>query len=125
MRLKIEGGTARHDQPSLCLSCRYAMIARGVSLRHEVLECRRLSEPHNRLTFTVTFCNGYVDRGHPTISETEEIAGGSLRAHRRLALMRPTRRPTSPKTEKSRCRQRRCEKGASTEAEPTLHARAV
>lgn len=74
MRLRIEGGTARHDQPSLCLSCRYATIVKGVSLRQEIVECRRLSEPHNRVAFPVTFCNGYIDRGHPSISEMEEIA---------------------------------------------------
>jgi hypothetical protein len=74
MRLRIEGGTARHDTPSLCLSCRYATVVKGVSLRQEIIECRRLSDPQNRITFPVTFCNGYIDRGHPTIQEMEEIA---------------------------------------------------
>jgi hypothetical protein len=74
MRLRIKGGTARHDQPSLCLSCRYATVVKGVSLRQEIIECRRLSDPHNRITFPVTFCNGYIDRGHPTIQEMEETA---------------------------------------------------
>jgi hypothetical protein len=74
MRLRIEGGTTRHDQPSLCLSCRYATVVRGVSLRDEIVECRRLSEPHNRIGFPVTFCTGYIDRTHPSISEMEEIA---------------------------------------------------
>jgi hypothetical protein len=74
MRLSIEGGTARHDGPSLCLSCRYATIVRGVSLRHEIVECRRLSEPRNRIVFPVTFCSGYLDRQHPSIGEMEDLA---------------------------------------------------
>jgi len=74
MRLRIEGGTTRHDQPSLCLSCRYATVVRGTSLRDEVVECRRLSDPHNRITFPVTFCNSYINRGHPTVQEMEDMA---------------------------------------------------
>lgn len=74
MRLRIEGATARHDQPSLCLSCRYATVVRGASLREEIVECRRLAEPRNRITFPVTFCNGYIDRGHPTVQEMEDLA---------------------------------------------------
>jgi hypothetical protein len=74
MRLRIEGGTARHDQSSLCLSCRHATVVKGVRLREEIVECRRLAEPHNRITFPVAFCNGYINRGHPSISEMEEIA---------------------------------------------------
>jgi hypothetical protein len=73
MRLRVEGGTARHDQPSLCLSCRYAAVVKGLSLRHEIVKYRRLSEPHNRVAFPVTFCNGYIERGHPSIGEMQEI----------------------------------------------------
>jgi hypothetical protein len=74
MRLRIEGGTARHDQPSLCLSCRYATVVQGRILRDEIVECRRLSEPRNRIVFSVSFCSGYIDGTHPSISEMEDIA---------------------------------------------------
>ena len=74
MRVNVEGGAARHDGPSLCLSCRYATIVRGVSLRNEIIECQVLSQPRNHIAFPVTFCNGYVDRNHPRLSEMEEIA---------------------------------------------------
>jgi len=74
MRLRIEGGTARHDQTSLCHSCRFATVVKGVSLREEIVECRRLSEPRNRIVFPVTFCNGYIDRTHPSVQEMEDIA---------------------------------------------------
>lgn len=74
MRLKIEGGTTAHSEPSLCLTCRYATIVRGAALRDEIVECRHLAEGHNRIPFSVTFCNAYVDRTHPSIHDMEEIA---------------------------------------------------
>ncbi len=74
MRLRIEGGTARLDEPSLCVSCRHALIARGRSLRDEIVECGRLSEPHNRIRFDVTSCSGYVNRCHDTLSGMESVA---------------------------------------------------
>ncbi len=74
MRVKIKGGTARHDDPSLCLTCRYATVIRGVSLRDEIVQCGVLSEDRNQITFPVTFCNKYVDRNHPTIGEMEDSA---------------------------------------------------
>ena len=39
MRVKIRGGTVSHTEPSLWLTCRFATIVRGVSLRDEVTEC--------------------------------------------------------------------------------------
>jgi hypothetical protein len=74
MRVKINGGTARDDSPSLCVTCRYATIVRGARLREEIVQCGRLSEGLNRITFAVRFCNGYVDRTHPTITEMEDTA---------------------------------------------------
>lgn len=47
---------------------------KGVSLRQEIIECRRLSDPHNRITFPVTFCSAHIDQSHPTIQEMEETA---------------------------------------------------
>lgn len=74
MRLKIEGGTAVHGAPSLCTTCRHATIVRGAALRDEIIECRLLSSDDSRIPFIVTFCNGYVDRTHPSIRDMEEIA---------------------------------------------------
>ena len=45
MRIKIRGGTARHDGTPLCHTCRHACIVRGRRLRDEVVECGRLSSP--------------------------------------------------------------------------------
>jgi len=74
MYLKIRGGTARNDHSSLCLSCRHATVVRGASLRDEIVQCARLSDGVNRITFPVTSCSGHVDRMHATISEMEETA---------------------------------------------------
>jgi hypothetical protein len=74
MRIKIRGGTARSSEASLCVTCRYATIVRGARLRDEIVQCSRLSDGRNRITFPVTSCNGYVDRTHPTIGEMEETA---------------------------------------------------
>jgi len=74
MRLRIEGGTARMDGPSLCVSCRHALIIHGSRLRDEIIECARLSESHNRIRFEVTSCNGYLNQCHDTLRGMEDVA---------------------------------------------------
>ena len=73
MRIKIRGGTANHSEPSLCVTCRFATIVKGRTLRDEIVECSRLSD-HTRITFPVTFCTSYVDKQLPSIREMEDIA---------------------------------------------------
>lgn len=74
MRFKIRGGTARDDEPSLCLSCRYATVIRGRNLSNEIVECRLLGDGDSRIVFPVTFCSGYSDRRQPSIYHMEQIA---------------------------------------------------
>lgn len=74
MPLKIHGGTARDDEPSLCLTCRYATIIRGKNLHDEIVECGLLYHENSRITFPVTYCSGYSDRRQPTLRHLEEIA---------------------------------------------------
>ncbi len=74
MRVKIRGGTANHGEPSLCLTCRYATIVKGASLRDEIVECAQLSYGRNRITFPVTACTDYSDRRQPSLRAMEEIA---------------------------------------------------
>jgi hypothetical protein len=74
MRIKIHGGTARDDEPSLCLTCRHATIIRGKNLRDEIIECGLLFREDSRMTFPVTSCSGYSDRRQPTLRQMEEIA---------------------------------------------------
>jgi hypothetical protein len=74
MRIKIRGGTVQHGESSLCMTCRYATVVKGQSLRQEIVQCDRLSEGHNLVRFPVTFCTGYADRRHPSIREMEDLA---------------------------------------------------
>jgi hypothetical protein len=73
MRLKIQGGTVNHNEPSLCYTCRFATIIKGQRLRDEIVECSRLSD-QARITFTVTSCTGYSDRRRASVHDMEEIA---------------------------------------------------
>jgi hypothetical protein len=56
MRFKIRGGTANHGEPSLCLTCRFATIVKGASLRDEIVECAQLAYGRNRIEFGVNTC---------------------------------------------------------------------
>ena len=42
MRLKNQGGTVKHGEPSRCHNCRFATILKGPRLRDEIVECSRL-----------------------------------------------------------------------------------
>ena len=74
MQLKIRGGTLKHGEASLCLSCRHATIIHGTSLQEHIVECGRLSGENSRITFAVTSCTGHSDRRQPSLHEMEEIA---------------------------------------------------
>lgn len=71
VKIKIQGGTAREDEPALCLSCRHAKVVQGASSRHTIVECRELATP---VTFKVTSCSQYLDRQHPSLWHMEDIA---------------------------------------------------
>jgi hypothetical protein len=73
MRLKIQGATATQDEPTLCITCRYATIVKGRSMNDEIIECARLSD-RTRITFSVASCTGYSDRRQAALHEMEEIA---------------------------------------------------
>jgi hypothetical protein len=74
MRIKVRGGTASNGEPSLCLTCRFATVVKGASLRDEIVECSQLSYGRNRVTFPVTQCTEYSDRRQPSLRAMEEIA---------------------------------------------------
>ena len=74
MRMKIQGGTVRHGDPSLCLTCRHATVVQGPSLQDRIVNCGVLSDGDSRIPFPVSACSGYSDRRHPTLYEMEDIA---------------------------------------------------
>jgi hypothetical protein len=71
MRINVRGGTARDDDPSLCLTCRFGKVAHGVTLTEHIVYCSQLE---SRITFKVTSCSEYLDRGHPSLWHMEDIA---------------------------------------------------
>jgi hypothetical protein len=72
-RSLTDRGTANHRKSSLCLTCRFATVVKGRTLRDEIIQCRRLSD-QARITFPVAFCTGYADQRLASIREMEEIA---------------------------------------------------
>ncbi len=74
MKVKIRGGTVDRGEPPLCETCRHATVARGRTLREEVVFCSEMPFTDRRVRFAVTSCSGYSDRRHPRLYQMEEIA---------------------------------------------------
>jgi hypothetical protein len=74
MRVKIQGGTVRHGEPSLCVTCRHATVVQGPGLQDRIVDCALLSSRDSRITFPVSSCSGYSDRRNPSLREMEDIA---------------------------------------------------
>jgi hypothetical protein len=74
MHFKVVGGTSRHGESSLCATCRYATIIKGVALKDEIVECGHLTSPQSRVPFAVVSCTGYSDRRSPSLRDMEDIA---------------------------------------------------
>lgn len=74
MRFKLQGGTARDDEPPLCLSCRHATVIRGRTLHDEIIDCGRLYGRSSRITFPVTSCSEYDDRRLASLRHLEQVA---------------------------------------------------
>lgn len=73
MRVKIKGGTASSEEPSLCGTCRYATVVKGARLRDEIVHCGEVFG-NPRIPFPVLSCSAYSDRRRPSVREMEEIA---------------------------------------------------
>ena len=53
MRVKVDGGTPRHDGESLCDTCRWSRIIRGRTLDEEIVHCDASHMTPMRITFKV------------------------------------------------------------------------
>lgn len=71
VKIRIHGGTARHDEPSLCLTCRSAKVMQGQGTKDELVYCDEVAK---QIAFKVTSCSQYVHRKHPTLWHMEDIA---------------------------------------------------
>jgi hypothetical protein len=74
VKVKIRGGTVDHGDPPLCETCRYATVARGRTLREEVVFCSQMPFTDRRVKFAVTSCSDYSDSRRPSLYQMEEMA---------------------------------------------------
>src|SRR5262245_31666498 len=74
MKVKIRGGTVDHGEPSLCSSCRAAIIVKGARLGDEIVQCGLINMRDRAITFAVTSCSEYVHRAHPSLWHMEQIS---------------------------------------------------
>ena len=68
---KVRGGTPKGFQ-SLCTTCRFAQVIRGLNLQEEVF-CRA-ANPVMRVSFPVETCSLYDDKRIPSRWDMEQIA---------------------------------------------------
>ena len=71
MKINVHGGTARSDEPSLCLTCRYASIVQGSTASQRIVRCSRVEGP---IEFKVSSCTEFLHRAHPSLYHMEDIA---------------------------------------------------
>ena len=71
VKIKVRGGTAQHDAPTLCLTCKWANRVKGVTMGEEITQCSYMDKI---IRFSVKECNVYVDSNHPTLVEMEDLA---------------------------------------------------
>jgi len=74
MRVKVDGGTPRHDGESLCDTCRWSRIIRGRTLDEEIVHCDASHMTPMRITFKVTSCSDYADSRLPSYHELVQRA---------------------------------------------------
>jgi len=74
MRVKVDGGTPRHDGESLCDTCRWSRIIRGRTLDEEIVHCDASHMTPLRITFKVTSCSDYTDSRLPSYHELVQQA---------------------------------------------------
>jgi hypothetical protein len=70
---KVAKGTPRHDESSLCATCRRAQRISGDSLDDDRTICGALEIPQ-RITFSVRACSKYDDERLPSIYDMRQAA---------------------------------------------------
>jgi hypothetical protein len=74
MHLKVQNGTVRHSDASLCNSCRFSTIIRGQSADEEIVHCQATAMRPTVIRFKVTFCSAYFDARLPSYMQMVEEA---------------------------------------------------
>jgi hypothetical protein len=74
MHIKVQGGTVRHDDPSLCTACGHSTIIRGETADQRIVSCHAAFMHPRPIPFRVTSCTAYVDGSQPPYSELVRLA---------------------------------------------------
>lgn len=77
---KVIGGTPRGSR-SLCHSCRFAQVMRGINMQEEI-RCLRLGQQPPLVRFPVADCNVYESKSSPSLYQMEQIAWQVTSRHR-------------------------------------------
>ena len=72
---KVERGTPLHSE-SLCRTCRYAQVMRGMAESQEMVVCKSVSMSSGPfvLTTAISHCSSYDDKRIPSRWDMEQIA---------------------------------------------------
>ena len=74
MHIKIQGGTVRHGDPSLCATCGHATIIQGETLDQRIVSCHAAFMHPKPIPFKVTSCTAYADARQPSYGEMVRLA---------------------------------------------------
>jgi hypothetical protein len=74
MRIKVHDGTPRHDETTLCATCRHSRITRGRTLDEELVFCHAADIGTTQITFKVMSCSAYSSQAEPTYFELMQQA---------------------------------------------------
>ena len=74
MRIKVHDGTPRHDETTLCATCRNSRITRGRKLDEELVFCHAADIGSTTITFKVRSCSAYASQMEPTYMELMQQA---------------------------------------------------
>lgn len=69
---KVQGGTPRGFE-SMCVTCRYAQVVRGLNLQSAIV-CHYASQAPQVVRFPVERCSTYDDKRMPPLYQMREIA---------------------------------------------------
>ena len=74
MHIKVQGGTVRHDDATLCATCGHSTIIRGETPDERIVECHASVMRGRLIPFRVTSCSSYGDVRLPSYGDMVRIA---------------------------------------------------
>lgn len=92
-RIKVQDGTPRSDEKSLCLRCRNAAIRQGVDLQYKI-RCYTFEE---NVTYAVSKCTAFDDKRQPSLFDMRAVAWNVETRNRGPAGFVPGKNPEDDK----------------------------